>query len=251
MSEALFIPYVASPLPAPARAVLVVAPHPDDEVFGCGGACALYAKAGVPVRALILTDGGLWGEPPAGVSIVQARADEARRAAAVLGCGTPDFAGFADRSLAEASGLPQLIAQHAQRLGADVVLAPSPWEIHPDHRAAAAAAIEAIAQLGEGHTLVQYEVGATLLANVLVDITPAWRLKQQAMASFQSQLAMQRYDRHVEALNVFRTYTLPPHVQVAEAFRVAAPQVAAGDPFGLVQSGHRHPVAGAGAKAVR
>jgi LmbE family N-acetylglucosaminyl deacetylase len=243
MTEGQRIPYEASALPTSgARGVLIVAPHPDDEVFGCGGTAALYAQAGIPVRALILTDGGLWGVPPEGQSIVAARQAEARAAAAVLGCEPPIFETFADRSLDAGEATAHLLAQHVRRLRADVVMAPSPWEIHPDHRAAALLAIAAIGLLGEGHTLVQYEIGAPLLPNVLLDITPVRQLKQQAMACFASQLAMQRYDRHVNALNVFRTYTLPANVEAAEALRVATPQEAAQDPFGLVFRGQPHPL---------
>ncbi|MBI5275308.1 MAG: PIG-L family deacetylase [Burkholderiales bacterium] len=243
MSEAHAIPYQASPLPAPAASVLVVAPHPDDEVFGCGGASALYAKAGARVQALLLTDGGLFGVPPPGMGIVEARKEEARRAAAVLGCQPPEFGPYADRGLQAGAELAAFIAGYARRFAVDVLLAPSPWEVHPDHRAAAQAAIDAAGQLGEGVVLVQYEVGAPLLPNVLVDITAVWQRKQEAMACFASQLAMQKYDRQVEALNVFRTYTLPQQVEVAEAFRVATPQQARDDPFGLEFAGRVHPVA--------
>ncbi|SFC17251.1 N-acetylglucosaminyl deacetylase, LmbE family [Polaromonas sp. OV174] len=244
MSEDQHIPYQASSLPVPgAVGVLVLAPHPDDEVFGCGGCAALYALSGVPVQALILTDGGLHGVPPAGVAVVAARQEEARAAAKVLGCQPPIFGHYADRSLSTAGGaLVNLIVRQMKECGADVLLAPSVWEIHPDHRAAALAAIEAIQQLGAGHTLVQYEVGAPLLPNVLLDITPVWQRKQQAMACFGSQLALQAYDRHISALNVFRTYTLPAAVQAAEGLRVATQQQAKEDPFGLVFQGNPHPV---------
>lgn len=244
MSENLRIPYEASALPAPARAVLVVAPHPDDEVFGCGGSAALYARAGIRVQALILTDGGLWGVPPEGVSVVEARKQEARQAAVALGCEEPVFGPYADRGLESGSALAELIASHARRIGADLVMAPSPWEIHPDHRAAAQGAIDAVAGLGAGHMLAQYELGSPQQPNVLVDITPVWAQKARAMACFASQLAMQRYDRHVEALNAYRSYTLPGSVLYAEGMRVATAQEALDDPFGLVHKGAAHPLVG-------
>jgi LmbE family N-acetylglucosaminyl deacetylase len=37
--------------------VLIVAPHPDDETFGCGGMIKLKRDAGVSVRVVLLTDG--------------------------------------------------------------------------------------------------------------------------------------------------------------------------------------------------
>ena len=74
-----------------------------------------------------------------------------------------------------------------------------------------------------------------------VDITPVLECKHKAMACFVSQLAMQAYDRHVNALNVFRTYTLPASVLAAEGFRVCTPQEARDDPYGLMFQGHAHP----------
>ena len=56
-SEAEIIPYHASPVPAAPGGVLVLAPHPDDEVFGCGGTIAGHVQAGHPVHVVLLTAG--------------------------------------------------------------------------------------------------------------------------------------------------------------------------------------------------
>ena len=59
-SEQDLIPYTAGRLEG--SPVLVLAPHPDDEVFGCGGALVQAAKNGIPVRVVVLTDGEAQGE---------------------------------------------------------------------------------------------------------------------------------------------------------------------------------------------
>ncbi len=246
MSEGQRIPYHPSALPVDgARGVLVVAPHPDDEVFGCGGCAALYAGAGIPVRSLILTDGGLGGVKGEGeeVELVATRYREVICAAAILGYGAPIFAGFPDRFLRDfIPDAADLMVDQMNATGADVLFAPSLWEMHPDHIAAAQAALQAIKRLGGGYTLVQYEVGVPLLPNRLVDITPVHKQKQLAMKCFVSQLAVQAYDRHISSLNVFRTYTLAPGVEAAEGVRVATAAEADDDPFGLVFEGNAHPL---------
>ena len=40
-----------------ARRLVVVAPHPDDEVLGCGGLMAAAQAHGIPVCVIALTDG--------------------------------------------------------------------------------------------------------------------------------------------------------------------------------------------------
>jgi LmbE family N-acetylglucosaminyl deacetylase len=39
------------------RKILVIAPHPDDEVLGCGGTIAKYTKQGDEVYLCIVTKG--------------------------------------------------------------------------------------------------------------------------------------------------------------------------------------------------
>lgn len=134
---------------------------------------------------------------PAGV--VEAREAETRAAAQVLGCAEPLFARHPDRHLPTGAVLVAEIVAQVRASGADTC-APSLWEVHPDHRVLAEAAIDALEALGAGYTLVQYEVGMPLLPNVLVDITPVLECKHKAMACFVSQLAMQAYDRHVQCL---------------------------------------------------
>ena len=40
--------------------VLVVTPHPDDEVLGCGGTIVRHARRGDQVHLVVVTRGMLW-----------------------------------------------------------------------------------------------------------------------------------------------------------------------------------------------
>jgi len=193
------------------RAALVLAPHPDDEVFGCGGAIAGHIRAGTPVDLVILTDGAQYGDP-------MVRMKESRAAAKILGCGAPDFWLLADRQLHYSEALVRRLVDRIALREADLVYAPSPWEVHPDHRHTSMLAMEAVKRSGYPVRLAFYEVGAPLRPNMLLDISPYVDIKRQAMLCFQSQLAHQDYSRHVQALNIYRTYTLKDTIRSAEAF---------------------------------
>ncbi len=215
-AESDLVPYSACTV-LPAQAVLVLAPHPDDEVFGCGGAIARHVKTGVAVSVLVLTDGALYGD-------TSVRQLESRAAAKVLGYGEPQFWNYPDRGLLYDDALVQRLAEKIAQTGADLVYAPSPWEAHPDHRQTYMLAVAAVRQSAPNVRLALYEVAAPLRPNVLLDITDLVAIKSAAMRCFESQLEQQDYAAHMQALNRYRTYTLGPEVLAAEAFWLVSPQ---------------------------
>ena len=204
-----------------ARAVLVLAPHPDDEVFGCGGAIAGHVRRGEPVSVVILTHGEGQAHSGDDAAYMAVRQEESRRAAGVLGYGAPAFWALPDRGVAYGEALIGRIVAAIRETGADLVYAPSIFEMHPDHRALAMAAVESVRRVGASVRLAMYEVGVPLArVSVLLDISAEDGVKRQAMACFASQLVVQAYDEHIAALNRYRTYTLGQGVGAAEAFWV-------------------------------
>lgn len=213
-----------------AKSVLVLAPHPDDEVFGCGGAVAIHVGSGIRVHVVVLTDGALYGDPAV-------RERESIAAARVLGYGEPEFWRECDGALACSDALVQRLANRINVMAVDLLYAPSPWELHPDHRQAFALAFNALMLIGSGVRLALYEVGAPLRPNVLLDISLVYAIKEAAMRCFVSQIEKQNYVAHVQALNCYRTYTLPSMVTSAEAFCLmtmdALKRMAPGSSLGL------------------
>jgi len=212
--EHTLIPYRTGPLPTDSD-ILVLAPHPDDEIFGCGGALALHADAGAQLHVVLVTGGDAAGE-------AAARLEESHAAARALGIPEPDCWGIPDRHVSNAPGLVKRIREAITATGATLIYAPSLWENHPDHRALAEATLQVVRELGHIGWMA-YEVSAPLRPNLLIDISPVLDRKHAAMACFPSQLAVQAYDRHLKALNIFRTYTLPAAVTAAEAYEYYPP----------------------------
>ena len=213
MSQARFpvesdvIPYAAG-FP-PGGRWLVLAPHPDDEVFGLGATLAIAAARGIEVRVVVVTDGGAQGDPAE-------REREAAAAAAALGVPPPEFWRLADRSLRPAdAALRRRLREAFARLAPDVVFVTSPVELHPDHRALALAVQRAVraatlAGLRERppRWVAAYEVGTPLAPNLLVAADGGWEAKRRAGACYAAQLAFRRYDEVAEALGTLRALTL-------------------------------------------
>jgi LmbE family N-acetylglucosaminyl deacetylase len=160
-------------LPAPG-AVLVLAPHPDDETLMCGATLAALRRRGDSVRVVCLTSGAATsvgrhptasapGVPaPASapssspapsaaplVGIGDVRAAELRAACAALGVDDVDLWGFTDGGLpGERDRLAVRLREELDRVRPDLVVVPFPYDAHADHVAAALALADALEAAG-------------------------------------------------------------------------------------------------------
>ncbi|HEU5250183.1 MAG TPA: PIG-L family deacetylase [Thermoanaerobaculia bacterium] len=235
MREDELVPYEVTDLTA--GRVLVLAAHPDDEVLGAGGLIALCAGLGSAVRIWIATDGTAQqgAEAEDTPAYAERRREESRRAARALGVDAPVFAGLSDRSLASrADELSRLVAAEISAFEPDLVLCPSPVEIHPDHRALAETLFRTVAASRPGdadHDRYRFlriafcEISQPLLPNALVDIAGVMPKKQEALAAYESQQAVRDYAGALLGLNVYRRLTVSGTGPV-EAFSVLSWQEA-------------------------
>jgi LmbE family N-acetylglucosaminyl deacetylase len=137
----------------PERAMAIVA-HPDDIEFGCGGTLAKWAAAGTRTSYVLCTSGDVGIDAP-GMTRAQARQireAEARQAAEIAGASEIIFLGEPDGLLQATLELRRRLVGEIRRFQPEVVITGDPTVVwggknyinHPDHRAAALAALEAI-----------------------------------------------------------------------------------------------------------
>ncbi len=219
MPEAEAIPF--EPQDLRGERLLVLAPHPDDEVIGCGGLVALHLRDGRPVHVVVATDGAQAGDGAQ-------REAESRVALALLGDATIEFLQFPDRELESARELEGRLAAILAGWKPDLIAVPSPLEIHPDHIALSRAFCNLIARdpvlfadLAVARVAF-YEVSAPLRPNALVDITTVADKKYAAIQAHASQTTIRDYTSYARGLNAWRSMTLPAHVKFAEAYWTTA-----------------------------
>ena len=216
--------------PPTARRVVVLAPHADDEVFGCGGALARAAQQGCETRVVFMTDGRKgYDASRAGAdldafehALAATRKQEARRAGSVLGLGEPVFLDLPDGALASSPGAADALADALRQLSPEIVLLPYFADPHPDHWATVKHFLACATQAGLPASLPcwGYEVWTPLVANAFLDITSVMPLKKQAMAVYQSQVEAVDYPRVVSGLNAYRALAAGFSAGYAEAFFV-------------------------------
>ncbi|MBT2596820.1 PIG-L deacetylase family protein [Arthrobacter sp. ISL-72] len=132
--------------------VLCFTAHPDDIDFGAAGTIAAWTKAGVEVSYCIMTDGDAGGFDPAQrAEIVAMRAEEQRRAAALVGVKGIHYLHERDGYLGPTHEVMRGVVKLIREIRPDVVLSMHPernWnriqKSHPDHLAVGEAVTRAV-----------------------------------------------------------------------------------------------------------
>lgn len=130
------------------KRLVVVAAHPDDLECMCGGTIWLLARRGVEITSVNCTLGDLGAQDGTQVrpALATTRLQETQAAADYLGIGKSYNLGHHDGELVADLELRAQIARIYRLTGADTVFTFDPFwagQIHPDHRAAGLAAIDA------------------------------------------------------------------------------------------------------------
>ena len=127
-------------------ATLVVAPHPDDEVLGCGGVIALLRQAQIPVWVIIASDGaashpGSLRYPPPALGALRRAESEAGLSLVGVASDQITFLGLPDGAVPRPDAPDGARAVEMARAAllavpaAQTVLLPWRRDPHDDHRA--------------------------------------------------------------------------------------------------------------------
>ncbi|MFT7484346.1 MAG: LmbE family N-acetylglucosaminyl deacetylase/GT2 family glycosyltransferase [Candidatus Paceibacteria bacterium] len=191
--------------------VLCIAPHPDDEVIACGGVLALHAARGDAVLVVVLSA----SDDP---DLARLRAEECRAGLRELGVSEVHFLGQRDGHLSESPELADLLLAEIERFGPKLIYAPSPFERHPDHRAAFDCLASLGPALGQTRALL-WGVNSPAPRDLLVDTTAQVGVKSRALAAHCSQNPGGSLSDKVAALDRAATINVDlQQVQAVEAF---------------------------------
>lgn len=198
-----------------AKKALILAPHPDDDVFGLGGTIRKISHYGTVVTVAYLCDGA--GGVPEGRNeegevkridrdLINIRKDEAKKSGDILGVSEQIFFGHRDGKLASGSAVNKALDELINRIKPDIIFVPSFLDNHPDHRATNEVLINLISQNAniKQVEIWAYEVWTPLFPNRIVNISFEIKNKKEAMEAHKSQLKSRRYDEAILGLNKYR-----------------------------------------------
>ncbi|MBF8264151.1 MAG: LmbE family protein [Dehalococcoidia bacterium] len=210
--------------------VLVIAPHPDDEVLGCGGTIVRHAREG-QVYLCIVTR----AYPPEWpVEQIKKRKREVLRVNKILGIKKTFFLNLPTVKLdtLPQKGLNELITGVVQKIKPEIVYIPHRGDLNKDHNIVFDAAMVALRPRSNSapikvlsyETLSETEWSAPLVENyfipdVYVNISGTLELKLKAMSEYKLELKEFPHPRSLEALTALaRLRGSTIGVEAAEAF---------------------------------
>ena len=218
--------------------VLVVAPHPDDEVLGVGGCILRHLAAGDAVHVVLCTRGEPERFGSDQVERVQAEAREAHR---FLGVTRSHFLDLPAARLDTLSGMDINVALQGvfDAVQPDTVYVPHPGDVHRDHQLIFQAAMVCCRPTGprSPSRILAYETVSetdwyappltpAFVPNVFLDITSHLEKKLAGCAIYASQIRPAPHQRSIEALralSIVRGHTAG--LAHAEAFRLVRERI--------------------------
>lgn len=211
--------------------VLVVAPHPDDEILGCGGTIARLAEQDQAVHVLVATR----GMPPAfaeeGVQKVRKEMRAAHEMLDVVETHETDLPAAALDTV-PAAQVNAEIGQVIDAVAPDTIFVPHIGDIHGDHAIVFQACMVAARPRHDRapSRILCYEtlsetnwyappLTPAFLPNVFIDISSTLERKLDAFRCFESQVKPFPEERSIEALEALaRSRGATVHLKAAEAF---------------------------------
>ena len=198
--------------------VLVIAPHPDDEVLGCGGTIAKHASKGDLVYVAVVTKGC---EPLFSEDFVNRVREECRKADSYLGVQETAFMDFPAVMLETLPRheLNDAFVRLVQRVEPDVVYLPHRGDMQLDHKMTVDAAMVAL-RPKYAHMVKKILAYETLsetgwdvpnvvnefIPNVYHDVTEYLDIKLKALALFTTQIERYPNARSMEAVKALAMY---------------------------------------------
>ncbi len=173
--------------------VLVLAPHIDDDVIGCGGTLAKHAASGDEVMALYFAD------------CTEPRIREAKAAASIIGIGRLEFLEYGPKGLyGHRREAAQKLKETLEDFRPQTVYLPSLFDRHNDHLALNHILCGVFSETRFDSTVCAYEVWTPLVPNLIVDISSTMDKKKEAIAKYTSQLASNDWLDAAVCLNRYR-----------------------------------------------
>ena len=118
------------------KKILIISPHADDEILGCGGTISKYTKMGIDISVLILTNANKGAPEIFSKNDIQAIRKESKSANKFIGTKKLFFENLPGLTLNQYPiyKISELINKYISNIKPEIVFIPSSNDLHLDHK---------------------------------------------------------------------------------------------------------------------
>jgi LmbE family N-acetylglucosaminyl deacetylase len=172
------------------KKVLVLSPHPDDDIIGCGGTLYRYHQMGAEITVVYMTDGRKGNPRYNEDELVCIRQEEAKRASRIIGVNRLIFLDNRDSELTTSHTTIKVLSEIVGDLKPEAVFLPFLMDNHHDHTATSQIFFSAVRSLAS-FLCYSYGIWTPLpTSNIVSDITACFEKKILALSEHKSQLEL-------------------------------------------------------------
>ena len=201
---------IVKPIPVKApfgKSMLVIAPHQDDEIIGCGGAMLLQLAKGKKLHVVFVQDGGDEHKED-GLSrdeMIDIRELESCRVAEQIGIFPPVFLRHASLGMQNIMEIAEELKNEIFKTGVDVIFVPFFLDRNYDHIMTNYALAEALSNMSSHIRVYGYEVWGLCVPNVILNIDTVIKDKQKLLSCYESQIKGTDYVNCTTGLNMYHS----------------------------------------------
>jgi LmbE family N-acetylglucosaminyl deacetylase len=217
------------------KKILIISPHADDEILGCGGFISKYSKKNYYVNVLILTNANIGAPEIYSAEEIKNIRREAKFANKLIGTKKVFFENLPAVNLNNYPfyKITNIIDRHIKAINPEIVLIPSTNDIHDDHKIVSRAAKVSMRPIKKSNLkkILSYEVlsetewneeGKSFNPNYFVHLKKNdINNKINAFLKYKSQVKKFPHPRSKEGIfNLSRVRGSQVFKEYAEAFKV-------------------------------
>lgn len=205
-----------------AQTILVISPHPDDDVLSSGGVLLKCIKNGVNIKVIYITSGTDSNTRDSDRRILE---DETVTVAQRLQTNI-EFWRYDKKSIPLDGTISQKFKDAVKTFQPDVVFVPFLADDHVDHRRCSQLFYEALKdERCLSFEVWAYQVYSTVLPNIVIDITDVIDKKMELINIWESQKKSRDWAHYIRGLNAFNCRFLKTNqARYAETFFVVPAQ---------------------------
>jgi len=215
--------------------ILIIAAHPDDEVYGMGGTIAKLSSLGYQIYTLIVTE-GCSAQYPGNPQVIQQKKQEALQCSHILGVKEVIFGNLPDMKLDSIPHVEinRVIEQAINTINPDIVYTHHKGDVNKDHRLVyESTLVSCRPSAGQCvKQLLSYQVPSStewcgsnaeeiFIPNIFEEIEPYAEIKHQAILAYQTEIREYPHPRSLEYVTLWdRSTGMKVGLKQAEAFHL-------------------------------